>query len=252
VCDYLHTGRFSLYVTNFADEYNTLYQNEGELAFTDTTHAAKLAAPTLPFLGWGTACMDFDQDGWTDIFAVNGHVYPQAARLLAGERYRQRMLFFLNQHDGTFRDVSTSAGAVLTYPRVSRGAAFGDLDNDGDIDVVVENIDGSPSLIRSDNAGTRHWISLELVGTRSNRLAIGAKVKAVSGNLVQVDEVRSGGSYLSQNDLRIHFGLGDATQVDRVEIRWPAGATETLRNIRSDRSYVIREGSGIVKPESNR
>jgi enediyne biosynthesis protein E4 len=137
----------------------------------------------------------------------------------------------------------------LRVPQPSRGAAFGDLDNDGRIDVVVENIDGAPLVLHNDSTGTNHWITLQLIGTRSNRLAIGAKVRAVSGELSQIEEVRSGGSYLSQNDLRIHFGLSTAAKVDRVEIRWPSGTSETLQNLAPDRIYVVKEGSGIVPAE---
>jgi enediyne biosynthesis protein E4 len=245
-CDYLHSGQFSLHVTNFADEYNTLYRNDGQLAFTDATHSTRLAAPTLPYLGWGTACTDLDNDGWPDIFTVNGHVYPQADHLFAGQKYRQRMFLFLNSRDGTFRDDSASAGAALSQLRVSRGAAFGDLDNDGDIDVVVENIDGKPTVLRNESR-PRNWITFRLVGVRSNRLAIGARVKVVSGSLLQVEEVHSGGSYLSQNDLRVHFGLDAATRVDRVEIRWPSGATEKLSDLNANRFYTIREGNGIIE-----
>ncbi len=247
VCDYLHTGRFSLYVTNFADEYNTLYRNDGKLTFTDVTYTAMLAAPTVPYLGWGAACTDFDHDGWSDLFVVNGHVYPQANRLTAGQKYRQRMLFFTNQR-GTFRDDSSSVGLPLTVPHVSRGAAFGDLDNDGDTDVVVENLEGLPTILRNGGIERRHWITLELDGSRSNRMAIGAKVKLISGSLVQIDEVRSGTSYLSQNDMRLHFGVDTQKVIDRVEIRWPSGAVETLRNLTADKFYKIHEGSGAAVP----
>jgi enediyne biosynthesis protein E4 len=248
VCDYLHTGRLSLYVTNFADEYNTLYRNDGKLAFTDVTYVSMLATPTVPYLGWGTACTDFDHDGWSDLFVVNGHVYPQAERLTAGQKYRQRMLFFTNQRDGTFRDDSSSLGLPLTVPHVSRGAAFGDLDNDGDTDAVVENLEGLPTILRNDSAERRHWITLELIGTRSNRMAIGAKVKVIAGPLVQIDEVRSGSSYLSQNDMRLHFGVDAQKVIDRVEIRWPSGVVETIRNVIPNKFYTVREGSGAAVP----
>ena len=159
---------------------------------------------------------------------------------------------FLNHRDGTFRDVSSAAGSVLAIPQASRGAAFGDLDNDGDIDVVVENLDGAPMILRNDGGNQKHWITLELVGSKSNRLAIGAKVKAIAGSLVQLDEVRSGGSYLSQSDLRIHFGLGDANKVDRLEIRWPSARTEVLSDLAANHFYVVKESEGVVAPEKAR
>ncbi len=246
VCDYNHSGRFSIYVTNFEDQYNSLFRNDGELNFTDSALPAGLAETTKPLLGWGAGCVDFDNDGWPDLFNVNSHVYPQVDGLQVGAKYREPMVAFLNNGNGTFRDVSTALGPALMVPRPSRGAAFGDLDNDGDIDVVVENIDGAPVILRNDGGNQKHWITLELAGTKSNRMAIGALVKAVAGSLVQVDEVRSGGSYLSQNDCRIHFGLGDADHVDRVEIRWPSGKTEILQNLSVDKFYAVKEGEGVV------
>jgi hypothetical protein len=246
VCDFNHTGKFSIYITNFEDQGSSLYRNQGNFVFTDAATAAGIRPVTLPYLGWGTGCVDFDNDGWPDVLSVNGHVYPQVDLLTAGAKYRQRKLVFQNNHDGTFSDISDLAGPALKIPQPSRGAAFGDLDNDGRIDLVVENIDGAPLVLHNDSVSANHWITLELKGTRSNRLAIGAKAKVVSGALSQIDEVRSGGSYLSQNDFRLHFGLGSADRVDRVEVRWPSGATETLQNLAADRFYVVKEGSGIV------
>jgi hypothetical protein len=246
ICDFSHTGRFSIHVTNFEDQSNSLYRNDGNMTFTDVSSAAGIGQITVPYLGWGTGCVDFDNDGWPDLFVVNGHVYPQVDSLQAGARYRQRKLVFQNQKDGTFADISNSAGSAVTIPQPSRGAAFGDLFNDGKIDVVVENIDGSPMILRNDSPSSNHWITFQLVGTRSNRLALGAKVRVVAGDLAQIDEVRSGGSYLSQSDMRLHFGLGAADKVDRVEIRWPSGATQTLQNLASDHFYIVKEGEGIV------
>jgi hypothetical protein len=251
-CDYTHSGRFSIHVTNFEGQNNSLYRNDGGMSFTEASYAAGIGAATVPYLGWGTGCVDLDNDGWPDLFVVNGHVYPQVDTLEVGAKYRERKLVFLNQHDGTFRDVSNLVGAAITVPQASRGAAFGDLDNDGRIDIVVENIDGAPMILHNGGNDTNHWISLQLVGTRSNRLAVGSKVKALAGSLVQIDEVRSGGSYLSQSDTRLHFGLGNEKKVDRIEIRWPSGATETLQNLSADRLYVIMEGEGIVPPERAR
>jgi hypothetical protein len=246
VCDFNHTGKFSIYITNFEDQGSSLYRNDGNFVFTDAATAAGIRPVTVPYLGWGTGCVDFDNDGWPDVLSVNGHVYPQVDLLTAGAKYRQRMLVFQNNRDGTFSDISDLAGPALKIPQPSRGAAFGDLDNNGRIDVVVENIDGAPLVLHNDSVSANHWITLQLQGTRSNRLAIGAKVKVISGALSQIDEVRSGGSYLSQNDFRLHFGLGSADRVDRVEVRWPSGATENLRNLAADGFYVVKEGSGIV------
>ncbi|HET8669449.1 MAG TPA: CRTAC1 family protein, partial [Candidatus Saccharimonadales bacterium] len=189
---------------------------------------------------------DLDNDGWLDLLVVNGHVYPQMDTRDIGTKYRQPKLLYTNQRDGTFREVSRDVGAALSVPRVSRGAAFGDLDNDGDIDIVVGELDGPPVILRNDGGNRNNWITLELRGTRSNRLALGARVKVVTGKLAQVDEVRSGGSYLSQNDLRLHFGLGKAERVDRVEIRWPSGKTEVLQNLAARSFYSVKEGEGVV------
>jgi enediyne biosynthesis protein E4 len=258
--DYLHTGRLSFFVTNFSEEYNTLYRNEGKLTFTDVSFASGTAASSLPYVGWGTGFFDLDNDGWLDLLVVNGHVYPQVDARDIGTKYRQPKLLYLNQssgqssgqgggqRDGTFREASRDVGAILSVPRVSRGAAFGDLDNDGDIDIVVGELDGPPMILRNDGGIRNNWITLELRGARSNRLALGARVKVVTGKLAQVDEVRSGGSYLSQNDLRLHFGLGKAERVDRVEIRWPSGKTEVLTNLAARSFYIVKEGEGIISP----
>jgi hypothetical protein len=252
VCDFNHTGRFSIHITNFEDQSNSLYRNDGNMAFTDVAHAVGVGQITIPYMGWGTGCVDFDNDGWPDLFVVNGHVYPQVDSLVTGAKYRQRKLVFLNQRDGTFSDISNLVGPAAAVPQASRGAAFGDLDNDGKIDVVVENIDGSPMILHNDSANAAHWITLQLIGTRSNRLALGAKVRVVTGSLSQIDEVRSGGSYLSQNDLRLHFGLGSTGKVDDVEIRWPSGVTQTLHNLSADHFYIVREGEGIVTADKLR
>jgi hypothetical protein len=246
--DYLRTGRLSLFVTNFSEEYNTLYRNEGKLTFTDVSYASGTAISSLPHVGWGTGFFDLENDGWLDLLAVNGHVYPQVDTRDIGTKYRQPKLLYINQRDGTFREASREVGSSLSVPRVSRGAAFGDLDNDGDIDIVVGELDGAPMILRNDGGNGANWITLELRGARGNRLALGARVKVVKGKLAQVDEVRSGGSYLSQNDLRLHFGLGKAERVERVEIRWPSGKTEALTNLAARSFYTVKEGEGVVSP----
>jgi hypothetical protein len=247
--DYLHSGRFAIFVTNFADEYNTLYRNEGNYDFTDVSMAANVAQVSRPYVGWGTGFFDLDNDTWLDLLVVNGHVYPQIDTLPSGARYRQPKLLHMNQGNGTFCDASRQAGAALTEPRASRGAAFGDLDNDGHVDVVINDLDGPPMILRNEGGDGNHWVSLELGTTNGNRLAIGARVKIVTGDVVQIEEVRSGASYLSQNDLRIHFGTGKYSNIDVIEIRWPSGKTELLKGLAADKFYSILEGQGVVSTE---
>jgi len=250
--DYNHTGRPSLFVTNFSDEDDALYRNDGDWAFRDVSYQAGVALPSLPWVKWGDAFVDLDNDGWLDLIAVTGHVYPQVDTLPSGGGYRQPKLLHLNQQDGTFCDASDLAGPALMERRVSRGLAVGDLFNDGNMDVVVNDLDGSPMILRNHGVPGRHWISLELAGVKSNRLAIGARIRIVAGGVTQTDEIHSGGSYLSQNDFRVHFGLGSAAKVESVEIRWPSGATETLKNLAADSFYAVLEGKGIVSPEQIR
>ena len=252
VGDYLHSGRFSIFVTNFAGEYNTLYRNDGEYNFTDASFTAKVAQVSRPWVGWGTGFFDIDNDSWLDLLVVNGHVYPQVNEFLSGAKYRQPKLLHINRGDGTFCDASSQAGKALTELRASRGAAFGDLDNDGHIDVVVGDLDGAPSILHNDGGDGNHWITLELAATDGSPLAIGALVKITAGNVIQTEEVRSGGSYLSQNDLRIHFGLGKAAKVDSIEIRWPSGKADIIKDVAADKFYSVLQGTGIVPFEKIR
>ncbi len=252
VGDYNHTGNFSIYTTNFVDEYNTLYRNNGKYDFTDVSFAAKVAQVSRPYVGWGTGFFDLDNDTWLDLFVVNGHVYPQMDEISSGAKYKQGKLLFVNNGDGTFCDATTQGGAILSESRVSRGAAFGDLDNDGQIDVVVEDLDASPMILHNEGDKSNHWITLELGTKTGNPLAIGARVKVTTGKIVQTEEIRSGGSYLSQNDLRVHFGLGKATKADSVEIRWNSGKVETIKDVAADKFYAVSEGEGIVPFEKIR
>ena len=247
--DYLHTGRFSIFVTNFADEYNTLYRNDGNYDFADVSMAANVAQVSRPYVGWGTGFFDLDNDGWLDLLVVNGHVYPQIDTLPSGARYRQPKLLHINLGDGKFCDASQQAGQALQEPRASRGAAFGDLDNDGHVDVVVNDLDGPPMILRNEGDDGNHWVTLELAAAKGNRLAIGARVRAVTGQMVQTEEVRSGASYLSQNDLRIHVGIGKYTKIDLIEIRWPSGKVEAVKDIAADKFYSLLEGEGVVPRE---
>jgi enediyne biosynthesis protein E4 len=244
--DYLHTGRFSIAISHFSDQYLELFRNDGDLNFTDVSFISRIARPTIHYVGWGDAFYDIDNDGWLDLILVNGHVYPQVDQANIGVHFREPSLLFLNQRDGTFRDVSDQVGEALRVPRVGRGLAIGDLFNDGVQEAVVENLEGEPVIFRPEGGPRNHWISFELAGTKSNKLALNARVKVTAGGFAQTDEVRSSGSYLSQNDLRLHFGLGDHRQTGKVEISWPSGGTERLTNLEADRFYCVKEGAGVV------
>jgi len=244
--DYKHTGLPSLYVTNFADEYNILYLNQGGYDFRDVSYDAGVAVAALPWVKWGTAFVDLDNDGWLDLISVNGQVYPQVDQLPSGARYRQPKNLFMNERNGNFCDAEALAGPALQIPRVSRGLAIADFDNDGNMDVIIADLDGEPMLLHNQGISGKHFVSFELAGTKSNRLAIGARLKLVAGGMTQTAEIFSGGSYLSNNDFRVHFGLNDATKIDSLEIRWPSGKVETITNIKADQFYSVLEGSGIV------
>ena len=239
--DYDHDGRLDLFITNFDDEYNTLYRNDGRSSFTDVSFSSKVAQVSLPYVGWGTKFFDYDNDGWADLFVANGHVYPQRGQ------YRQRSLLHHNNRDGTFSEVASQDGSALMEERVGRGVAFGDLDNDGDVDIVINDLDGSPQLLRNDGGNKNNSLLIETVGVKSNRDGIGARVKVVSGDLSQIDEVRSGASYISHNDLRLHFGLEKRTKVDLVEVRWPSGIIDRAANLNANRTVTIKEGKGVVQ-----
>ncbi|MDX6693931.1 MAG: enediyne biosynthesis protein, partial [Blastocatellia bacterium] len=211
VADYNHDGKLDLFVTNFDDDYNTLYRNEGRNSFTDISYAAKIAAPSLSYVGWGTKFFDYDSDGWVDLFVANGHVYPQI------KNFHQRNFVHRNLRDGTFAEVAEQMGVPFAEKRAGRGVAFGDLDLDGDVDIVINNLDGGAQVLRNDGGNINNSVLIKTIGVRSNRDGIGARVKVVSGDLVQKDEVRSGDSYLSQSDLRLHFGLEKRTKIDLIE-----------------------------------
>ncbi len=240
--DYEGTGRPGIFRTNFSDERETLYRNRGKGEFEEATTAAGLARNTR-FVGWGCGFFDFDNDGWKDLLLVNGHVFPEVERLKIDIRYRDRAILYRNLGGGRFADLSESAGPGIAERHSSRGAAFGDIDNDGLLEVLVNNQNEPPSLLRQATRPPGHWILLKLTGTRSNRSALGARVRVTAGGRTQTDEVRSGGSYLSQSDLRLHFGLGAATKADRIEIDWPSGARQTLREVAAGRVVAIEEGN---------
>jgi hypothetical protein len=244
--DYEHKGRFSLAITHFSEEYAALYRNNGPFNFTDVSDSSGIARSTTPYVGWGDAFFDFDNDGWPDLIIANGHVYPQVDTKDIGTKYREPKLLFLNRHDGTFQDISKLTGPALQSPQVSRGLAVADLFNDGRLEIVIENLEGAPVILRPEGGLRNHWIGFQLEAAKGDRLALNARVRVTAGELVQEDEIRSGGSYLSQNDLRLHFGLADHTKIDKLEIFWPSGKVETLHNLDADRSYRLREGEGIV------
>ena len=247
VGDYLHTGQLGVFVTNFSGEHATLYRHDKPLLFTDVSYFSRVAPVSTPYVGWGTGFFDYDNDGWPDLIAVNGHVYPQMENASVGTTYRQRMLLFHNQHDGTFAEVAADSGSSFMTPRVSRGVALGDIDNDGYIDVVINNLDGKPTILHNDGGSGNNWITIKTVGRGMNRDAIGAKVKVASGELVQWDEVHAGGSYLSSNDPRLHYGLGKHSKVDLIEVHWPDGKVEAVRNIEANKFVTIEEQKGIAR-----
>ncbi|HEY6936589.1 MAG TPA: FG-GAP-like repeat-containing protein [Terriglobales bacterium] len=244
--DYDHSGRLSIFVSNFADQPNTLYRNLGAQGFDDVSWTSGLGQASYPLVGWGTGFFDMDNDGWPDVFVSNGHVYPQMDEVSSSAPYHQPLLLYRNNRDGTFEEVGTAAGLATIPPNSRRGAAFGDIFNTGNVDVVVTNMDGPPTLLLNRNQDGYHRALFHLMGTKSNRAAIGARVTVRAGSLVQFDEVRGGSGYLSQNDLRLHFGLGLAIAMDSVEVRWPSGAVEKFAHLSADAIYTIVEGKGVV------
>jgi hypothetical protein len=243
--DYDHRGLLDIFVTTFADQSNALYHNLGAQGFDDVSWSSKLGQPSYPLVGWGTAFFDMDNDGWLDIFVANGHVYPQMDRAVHSAPYRQPMLLHRNNRDGTFDEVSAQAGLGAMPPASRRGAAFGDVFNNGNIDIVVLNLGQPPSLLLNTSKNANHRVLFSLQGRQSNRAAIGARLTVQAGKLRQCSEVRGGSSYLSQNDLRLHFGLGSESRIDSVEVRWPNGGVETLKELAADSIYAIVEGKGV-------
>jgi hypothetical protein len=238
--DYNHDSRIDIFRTNFSDERETLYRSQAAGEYEDATAAAGLAWNTR-YVGWGCGFLDFDNDGWKDLLLVNGHVFPEVDRLRIDITYKEPAILYRNLGNGKFADISGAAGPGITEPHSSRGAAFGDIDNDGRIEIVVNNQNEPPSLLKQSRTHDNHWVLLKLIGAKSNRSAISAKVAITAGGMTQIDEVRSGGSYLSQNDFRLHFGLGKAARIDQVRIEWPSGVKQELRNVDPDRVVTITE-----------
>ena len=250
--DYDLDGNLDIVKTNFAGDTPSLYHNLGGANFEDTTFSAGLGAHTQ-YLGWGCGFLDFDNDGWADILISNGHVYPEVEQLKTEAGYAQRKLLYRNLRNGRFEDVSQAAGPGISTSSAARGCAFGDFDNDGDIDIVVNTVNGFPQLLRSDSSSGNNWIKVKVEGTKSNRTGIGARLTCVTtmpGEAKphrQIDEVRSGGSYFSQNDLRVHFGIGKAEKVDTLEVRWPSGTVDAAKDVAANQLLFVKEGAGIVR-----
>ena len=245
--DYNGDGRLDIFKTNFSDDTSTLYRNNGDGTFDDVTSAAGLGLYTK-YLGWGTMFLDFDNDGWPDLLLVNGHVYPEVDKNNLGSNYQEPRILYHNLGKGTFADISSSAGPGITMTASSRGLAVGDLWNDGRISAVITNLNALPSLLVNQVRSPNHWIAIRTVGTKSNRDGIGARISVKAGGRTLVDEVRSGSSYNSSSDMRVHFGLGSAMKVDSVQIRWPSGLQEHFDNLPVDSIQTLKEGSGTPMP----
>ena len=246
--DYENNGHLSIVSTTFSDDYNVLFQNDGTGFFTDVSYQAGIAVSSIPFVGFGDGFLDYDNDGWKDLLIINGHVYPEVDRHPDwGTSYAERPLLYHNVKNGKFELVPPVEGTGLAHVSVGRGAAFGDIFNDGKIDVVINNMDGVPTLLRNVNPDHHHWVDLKLIGgPRSPRDAVGATVYLNAAGIRQRGDVLSGGSYLSSNDMRIHFGLGDAADAGTAEIHWPSGEKEIIKLPAVDQIYTISEGHGIT------
>jgi hypothetical protein len=241
-----HTGHLDIFVTNFAGEANALYWNQGERGFTDISWPSGIARPSAAYVGWGTAFFDMDNDGWLDLLVANGHVFPQMDNVKGSAPYRQPLELFRNKHDRTFEDVTGLAGLDKLTPASRRGAAFGDVNNDGKVDVLLFNVGAPPTLLINRTETANHAALFRLEGIKSNRAAIGARVTVVAGGVKQFDEVRSGASYCSQNDLRLHFGFGNNLTISSVEVAWPSGKKEVIKDLPADSIYTITEEKGVT------
>jgi enediyne biosynthesis protein E4 len=245
IADFDHHGKLDIFITNFMQESDTLYLNRGDRGFDDVTAAAGIAQVTFPLVGWGTGFVDLTNSGWDDILVANGHIYPQIDQARMNVFYKEPLVLFHNDRDGTFRDVTGSTMLQNLPLKSRRGMAFGDINNDGKLDVLMLNVGEPPTLLLNCTQNSNHAILLKLVGTKSNRAAVGARVVVTAGDLRQMGEVRSGSSYLSQNDLRLHFGLGSHAKLDSIEIQWPSGTKEKFSNVAADSIYTIKEGAAL-------
>lgn len=246
--DYDRNGTMDVFVTTFSDEHYTLFKNAGNQTFMDVSTETGVSLPTLPFLGWGTFFADLDNDGWLDLFTANGHVYPQVDHVTGfKEGFAQRPLIFRQSGPGRFSELGNLAGLETVRGYSSRGAAYADFDNDGDLDVLYTNLGGPPTLLENISSPVCSWITIKLVGTLSNRDGIGARLKLTSGDLIQYATVRCGESYLSGNDPRVHFGLGARKTIDELEIRWPSGQTDKILSIGINQIVTAQEKKGIIR-----
>jgi hypothetical protein len=245
--DFNGDGKLDIFRTNFSDDTSTLYRSNGNGTFDDVTFAVGLGLYTK-YLGWGTMFFDFDSDGWPDLLVVNGHVYPEVDKQHLGSSYQEPRILYHNNGNGTFSDISANAGAGITTATSARGLAIGDLWNDGRLSAVISNMNGHPSLLVNRVRSPNHWISLRTIGTRSNRDGIGARISVFAAGRMRVDEVRSGSSYLSNSDTRVHFGLGQTKKIDFVQVRWPSGLVERFSEPEVDSIYELKEGTGALVP----
>ena len=243
--DYDHDGLLDIFLTHFSDDYNTLYRNLGNGNFRDVSHLSEIAFPSWPFLGWGTGFVDVDNDGWEDLFISNGHLFPQVENYQMGHSFYQRSQLFKNLGNGKFQEFTAGLDKVRLWS--SRGAAFADFDNDGDIDIAVNNLDGNPWLLMNKGGNKQAWLSLLLEGVRSNRSGIGARVTASTSTGNQIREVRGGSSYQSTHDFRVHFGLGNTKIVKTLEVRWPDGSIQKFNQIAANVHYRLKEGGELKK-----
>ena len=248
VADFNGDGKLDIFRTNFSDDTSTLYRNNGNGTFDDVTYAAGLGLHTQ-YLGWGTMFFDFDNDGWLDLLVVNGHVYPEVDKQHLGSNFQEPKILYHNNGNGTFSDITSNAGPAITSPSSARGLAIGDLWNNGQLSAVISNMNAHPALLVNQVKSPNHWIALHLIGTKSNRDGVGARITVSAGGRTSVDEVRSGSSYDSNSDMRPHFGLGTTDKIDSVEIRWPSGLTEHFEGLKVDSIHDLKEGTGIaIKP----
>jgi hypothetical protein len=253
--DYDNDGLLDMILTVYQGESNALYHSEGGGFFSDVAFPADLAVPSLPYVSWGTGFFDYDNDGYRDIFVTNGHVLDNVEQFDSSSRYAQPNQVFQNmgpdpEGHWRFEDVSAAIGIAVSAAYPSRGAAFGDYDNDGDIDLFILNLNEEGSLFRNDGGDRNHWLMIKTIGTHSNRDGIGARVRVEAGELVLTDQVLSGGSYLSHSDVRLSFGLGSREDADRIEIRWPSGTVDVLVDVKADQIITVLEGTGLIHPES--
>jgi hypothetical protein len=253
VADYDCDGSFDIFKTNFADDTSNLYHNNGDGTFTDLSFNSGVGINNN-YVAWGCGFVDYDNDGWSDIVQINGHVYPEIDKYNFGETFKNPRLVYKNLGNGRFKDVSAEMGPGITARHSSRGAAFGDYDNDGGMDILILNMNELPSLLHNVGGNRQNWIKLKLVGTKCNRTAIGARARVITGKHIQMDEVNSGTSVMSQNDLRLHFGIGSVETIDAIEVKWPTTQkVERFTQVKANQILTIREGAGIVgtaKPRS--